>query len=162
MSVDEVTVDVEHDAISVEVDFPNITTGVVSAAELSVTVESMDNISTVEIEAPTEILAEIDTSSDLSLIFAGNVGPPGPPGTPGESGPEGPIGPPGPSGDVTYTHIQTAPASIWVITHNLGKYPTVSVVDSGESVVVPDVHYDSTNQVSVSFGSVTSGKAYLN
>lgn len=65
-------------------------------------------------------------------------------------------------GDLTYVHTQTAPSSVWTVTHNLGKRPSVSVVDSGDSMVEPDVQYISLNQVSILFGSTTSGKAYLN
>ena len=65
-------------------------------------------------------------------------------------------------GDLTYVHNQGSPASVWTITHNLNKYCSVDVVDSGGSVVVPDVHYDSLNAVTITFGSATSGKAYCN
>jgi hypothetical protein len=65
-------------------------------------------------------------------------------------------------GDLTYVHTQTSPSALWTVIHNLGKNPSVEVVDSGGSEIVPDVHYDNINQVSISFGSATSGKAYLN
>lgn len=61
-----------------------------------------------------------------------------------------------------YTHTQVAPASTWSVTHNLNRHPSVSVVDSGDTVVLPDVHYNSVNDLTISFGSATSGKAYLN
>jgi hypothetical protein len=77
------------------------------------------------------------------------------------SGP-GAAGGAGGAGDLTYVHTQTGPASTWAVTHNLGKRPSVSVVDSGDSVVEPDIRYISLNQVSIVFGSATSGKAYLN
>lgn len=51
---------------------------------------------------------------------------------------------------------------MWTVTHGLGKFPAVTVVDSGNTVLIPDVHYDSTSQVTISFGMATSGKAYLN
>jgi hypothetical protein len=65
-------------------------------------------------------------------------------------------------GDLAYVHTQTSPATLWTVVHNLGKNPSVEVVDSGGSEIIPDVHYDNINQVSISFGSATSGKAYLN
>jgi microcystin-dependent protein len=83
-------------------------------------------------------------------------------GPAGSQGPVGPQGPPGPSGGATYTHTQTPLASTWVVTHNLGRTPSVTVVDTGESVILPNVHYDSLNQVTLTFGNPTSGKAYLN
>jgi hypothetical protein len=77
------------------------------------------------------------------------------------TGPAGPPGPPGP-GSATYIFTQLSPSAVWVITHNLGQYPSVTVVDTGESVLIPSVHYDSNNVLTVTFGSATSGKAYLN
>lgn len=75
---------------------------------------------------------------------------------------DGPQGPPGPSGDKHYTHTQGSASSTWTITHNLGKMPSVVVVDSADNYVVGEVHYDSLNQVTVTFGSAFAGKAYLN
>jgi hypothetical protein len=68
----------------------------------------------------------------------------------------------GPGSDLNYVHSQVAPAASWAIAHNLGKFPSVSVVDSGQNLILPDVHYVDNNNVSLSFGASTSGKAYLN
>ena len=62
----------------------------------------------------------------------------------------------------TYTHNQIVPLSVWTITHNLKKYPSVTVVDSSGSVVVGDVKYLSENELQVSFSGAFAGKAYLN
>jgi hypothetical protein len=72
------------------------------------------------------------------------------------------ISPAAGTGDLTYVHTQGAPSATWVITHGLGKYPAVDVVDSGGSVLIPSVHYDSVTQVTLSFGSPTTGKAFVN
>lgn len=64
--------------------------------------------------------------------------------------------------DATYTHMQSTAAVVWVVTHNLSKYPAVDVVDSGGSTIIPDVHYDSTAQVTLTFGSATSGRVFCN
>lgn len=61
----------------------------------------------------------------------------------------------------TYIHNQAVSSSTWVITHNMGFYPAVSVVDSGGNTVIGDVTYISENQVSVSFSASFGGKAYL-
>ena len=61
----------------------------------------------------------------------------------------------------SYIHTQSGSASTWTINHNLGYYPAVSVVDSGESLVIGDVTYISTNTLSVSFTASFGGKAYL-
>ena len=90
--------------------------------------------------------------------------PPGPTGPEGPAGPSGPPGPPGPQGPphATYVFTQSSPSASWVVVHNLGRYPAVQVVDSGGSMIVPDVHFDTANQITLMFGSPTSGKAYLN
>jgi hypothetical protein len=62
----------------------------------------------------------------------------------------------------TYIHYQNSSSSVWVITHYLGRFPSVTVVDSAGSEVVGDVTYDSDNQVTVRFMAAFSGKAYLN
>ena len=61
-----------------------------------------------------------------------------------------------------YTHTQTTPAKLWVITHNMDKYPSVTVVDPMSNVVVGDVAYITTDELVISFTSEFSGKAYLN
>jgi len=113
-------------------------------------------------------------------------GPPGPQGDPGvflyfeqpndpDPQPEGTVwvdvddvppvwgGGPGPGGaDLNYVHTQGSLAATWTVYHNLGKYPSIEVVNSGDNVVIPDVHYDSLNQLTLTFGSPQQGKAYCN
>jgi hypothetical protein len=59
-------------------------------------------------------------------------------------------------------HTQNVTSTTWVIAHNMGFYPSISVVDSGGTVVVGDVTYDSVNQVTVRFSVAFSGKAFAN
>ena len=66
------------------------------------------------------------------------------------------------SGDKHYTHNQTSSLSTWSITHNLGKFPSVTVVDSARSVVVGEVNMTNINEVEITFSAAFSGKAYLN
>lgn len=61
-----------------------------------------------------------------------------------------------------FTYTQGSASDEWTIQHNLGKYPSVTIVDSGGNVVVGDVQYLSTNEISISFAGAFSGKAYLN
>ena len=70
-------------------------------------------------------------------------------------------------GDITFTHNQNSTSSTWVITHNLGRFPSVTVVDSGESIVQGTVVYNSNKQLTITFFSkgvalAFQGKAYLN
>jgi hypothetical protein len=78
----------------------------------------------------------------------------------GEKGDTGPQGPPGQS--ITYTHMQITPSDTWVITHNLNKYPSVTIVDSAGSVFIGDIKYISENEIQLEFSSAFAGKAYLN
>ena len=65
-------------------------------------------------------------------------------------------------GDKSYVYPQDVPAASWVVTHNMNKYPSVSVVDSAGSGVVGEVLYDSLNQVTINFSAPFSGKAFFN
>jgi microcystin-dependent protein len=77
-------------------------------------------------------------------------------------GPPGPPGPSGTGGDKNYVHNQVPLASTWTVAHMLGKFPTVAVVDSGNSVILPDIAYVDNNNLTLTFGAATSGKAYVN
>lgn len=65
-------------------------------------------------------------------------------------------------GDKFYTHDQPTPAAVWDVTHNLGKYPSVSAVDSAGRWWVGAVEYVDENRLRVYFSAGFSGKAYLN
>lgn len=62
----------------------------------------------------------------------------------------------------TYTHNQSTASSLWIVSHNLGKFPSVAVVDSAGSVVIGEISYLDGNSISISFSGAFSGKAYLN
>jgi len=65
-------------------------------------------------------------------------------------------------GDITYTHSQTSTSATWTITHNLNKFPSVSVVDTANSNGFGDVTYNSANQLTITFSGAFAGKAFLN
>ena len=65
-------------------------------------------------------------------------------------------------GDKSYTFNQISPKEVWKIPHGLGKYPSVTVVDSGGNKVVGDVKYIDINNLEISFVGGFSGIAYLN
>ena len=50
----------------------------------------------------------------------------------------------------------------WVITHNLSKFPSVTVVNRNGVEVQAKVTHDSNNQVTITFSVDTAGKAYFN
>ena len=51
---------------------------------------------------------------------------------------------------------------VWEINHNLGKFPSVSIVDSAGTVVIGDVSHTDINNLTISFASGFAGTAYLN
>lgn len=66
------------------------------------------------------------------------------------------------SSDKNYVHNQTAASALWTVSHNLGKYCSVTVVDSGGNIIVGNVEYVNTNKLLIRFSSAVSGKAYCN
>ena len=66
------------------------------------------------------------------------------------------------SGMSTYTHTQSSSSDTWAITHNLGRFPSVEVVDSAGSVVIGDIRYIDENNITINFSAPFTGKAYLN
>lgn len=66
------------------------------------------------------------------------------------------------TGDKAYTHNQSVASSSWVITHNLGKTPSVSVQDSAGTDVVGQVTHNTEQKLTITFSGAISGKAYLN
>jgi hypothetical protein len=82
----------------------------------------------------------------------------GAPGPTGPQGPEGPEGPAGPEGG-HYQHIQSLADTTWTVDHNLGRFPAVTVVDSGGTEVECSVEHASVNQVVITLSYATSGTA---
>jgi hypothetical protein len=64
-------------------------------------------------------------------------------------------------GRVSYEHTQGVTSNSWVITHNLGFKPNVTVVDSAGNIVEGEIAYTNSNSLTVSFSSAFSGKAYI-
>ena len=62
----------------------------------------------------------------------------------------------------TFTYEQGVASDTWTIEHNLGRKPTVVVVDSADNVFYPAVQYIDLNTVVVTMNGATTGKAYLN
>lgn len=78
-------------------------------------------------------------------------------GPAGPEGPQGPIGPPG-SG-ASFVHDQTTPSASWVVTHGLGYYPAITILDDSDDVVITDIRHNSVTQVTITFASPFVGRA---
>lgn len=81
----------------------------------------------------------------------------------GPQGPQGETGPQGPPGEqTTLAMTQVEPSDLWLLTHRLGRFPSVTVIDSAGSVVVGDVQYVDADTITVRFSASFAGVAYLN
>ena len=64
--------------------------------------------------------------------------------------------------DQTFIHSQGSANTTWTVTHNLNKYPSVTIVTSTDVVIIGNIAYNSVNQLTITLANADSGKAYLN
>jgi hypothetical protein len=107
--------------------------------------EVLAEVQHTDINNVTVVTSEVPAGSEYTVVCSA-------PGTPSAGG----------TGDLNFIYTQASAAAVWTVPHNLAKYPSVTVVDSGDSVLLADVSYVDVNSLQVSFASATSGKAYLN
>lgn len=145
-------------SVDIEVDTMTAAAEIVVAAPATDVTASTDIvvIEFDEVAVDSEVVvAPVDTdvtcASETVVIVTGGKGEKGDPGEPGEPG----------SGSTAYTHEQITPAALWTITHGLGFYPNVTVVDSAGSGVEGEVVYLDMNSLTVTFTSAFGGFAYL-
>jgi hypothetical protein len=62
-----------------------------------------------------------------------------------------------------YTYTQNTPASVWNVTHNLGYFPNVTMIDPQGYRIEGIVNYDTSNVniLTILFTTPQSGKAFL-
>lgn len=65
-------------------------------------------------------------------------------------------------GSSTFEFTQGVPSTVWNINHNLGKFPSISVIDTGNTIVTGEYIYTNNNNVVLNFSAAFAGKAYLN
>lgn len=66
------------------------------------------------------------------------------------------------SSTYTFSYTSAQAVEVWTINHNLNRNPSVTVTDLSGNWVVPDVFYNSANQITLTFVGATAGNAYLN
>lgn len=93
----------------------------------------------------TEQTVEVLESQSISVVSVGTVGPAGPAGASGTS----------------YEHVQSAASALWVINHNLGYKPNVTIIDTLGRTVIGDLTYPNYNTVLITFTAAFSGSAFL-
>jgi hypothetical protein len=64
--------------------------------------------------------------------------------------------------DSHFEFTQGVPATTWDITHNLNKFPSITVVDTANTTVIGSYEYINKNRVILSFSDPFAGKAFLN
>ena len=64
--------------------------------------------------------------------------------------------------DSTYTQCFEVASDVWTINHGLGKFPSVTVVDSANTVVVGNVDYTTSQSLVITFNAAFSGCVFLN
>jgi hypothetical protein len=64
--------------------------------------------------------------------------------------------------DKHFEFEQGIASDVWVIEHNLGKKPSIMVVDSADNVVEGAERYIDENTIEIRFNGAFKGKAYLN
>ena len=63
--------------------------------------------------------------------------------------------------DLGQVYTQTSPSTVWNIVHTLTFVPNIIIVDSENTVVEGSYEYVSNNEITATFNSAISGKAYL-
>jgi len=62
----------------------------------------------------------------------------------------------------TFVYSQLNSASVWVLNHGLGSFPSVTVLDSAGNTVFGDIVYNDQNTLTLTFSASFTGTAYLN
>lgn len=68
----------------------------------------------------------------------------------------------GAGADLTFRHIQASAATVWDVTHSLGKYPAVTVRTSSGDEVEGDVSHIDQNTCRLTFSAPFAGEASFN
>lgn len=118
----------------------------VLAGSQALRVELPDQTTVVQV-APAALFVQLEQREVIAVADLGLVGAQGPPGA---------------GSDANFLFTQGTPSATWVIVHPLGKYPSVTVIDSNGRYVLAPVRYDSLTQVTLLFHAAFSGLATLN
>lgn len=76
-------------------------------------------------------------------------------------GPPGADGTSGSGGDKYYLHTQAIPSNLWVVIHNLNKYPSITALVADTNFGCNVRHLD-VNSAELSFGAPMIGQASCN
>ena len=120
-------------------------------AHTTVTVNEI--IQTMVVEETNESLTSDSPTVVLTDVEAGPQGPAGPTGADGAAGSG--------SANSTVVHDQSSANATWTMTHNLGRYPAIDIIDSAGNHVIGDIKHNSVNQAVATFDNAFAGKAII-
>jgi hypothetical protein len=66
------------------------------------------------------------------------------------------------AGVSTYVYTKSVAEAVWDVNHNLGKFPSVVILDSSDDEVEGDVRYINSNRITITFSAAFAGRALLN
>lgn len=66
------------------------------------------------------------------------------------------------TGDKFYLFDNPVASTVWNINHNQNKYPSVTIVDGSNNVIYGNILYVNVNNLTITFATAISGKAYIN
>ena len=64
-------------------------------------------------------------------------------------------------GRVSFEHLQDEVSNTWLVVHNLGFKPNVTIQDSAGTIYEGEISYTNLDSLTVTFSSAFSGKAFL-
>lgn len=150
----EVTTEVDSIVISPVGEINSVDVNTVSE-ETNITIDTSQDVDTLVISEPTESLqVELALVDPVAGVLSVN----------GKSGhvtidyPDINIDP---VNHVKYVHNQSSPSTQWNITHSLGFFPNVTVLDNANRIIEADIQYLNTNSVRIVMNVALSGVAYL-
>lgn len=62
----------------------------------------------------------------------------------------------------SYIYTQNFLRSTWIINHNLNRYPSVTITDTNNQVMLAEITYNNANTITINFSEGVQGTAYLN
>jgi len=66
------------------------------------------------------------------------------------------------AGDKHEVYIQGVASAIWNVNHNMGKFPSVDVIDTGGTNVEGDILYVDADNIILTFSAPFTGTCYMN
>jgi hypothetical protein len=64
--------------------------------------------------------------------------------------------------DAFYKHVQGIPIDVWIVNHNLNKYPSITVIDTAGTEYEADIRHIDMNTTELIFCVAFSGTATFN